>query len=807
MRSVLVASLRTHTRRYVAAALAVMIGVAFVVVTDALASATRAGLVAGMELPYGNADVVVSDTDGKAAAELLVDAREAGDRAAVLGWTILPVSEGSRLVDGNVDVGAIADDESLRWQDLEEGRFPEASGEAVADANAAKSHDVGVGDALTVGSGARATVVTVVGLVDSPSASVRASLYLTWEELAPWAGSLYVDSIAYATRGSSDVDALVDRLSAQTGATAQPRDAFVDERSVELSNGVDVLAYVLLLFAAIALFVSILVIANTFSILFAQRSRDFALLRCVGATRRQVLRSVRVEALLLGLVASLVGLGAGAATGYGLVALARSVTPSAPLGDVDLSAGWLLGAFAVGMVVTLLASWLPTRRVVAISPLAALRPDQDVDVRTTAGRVRLALGGLLLLGGAALLVLAVTAESAHLMVAGGSASFTGVLLLGPVLVPALIRLAGAPAGQVLGSSGRLATSNAVRNPRRTAATTASLLIGVTLTTAVVTGLASSRGAVVEEMAVQHPIDVTLTATRGALPASLIDTVRATDEVAAAVSVDGVTGEVSRGVGELTVLAAPEQSATVTHADVVSPEPGEILLPYDVAPARNRVEITVGEVTTELKVVRGEGWGGAALVAATTLAQLADSPATRAVWVRAADGADAEDLAGDLTALASPLGAEVGNGLANRAYVDLQLDILTGAVVALLGIAVLIALIGIGNTLGLSVLERGRENALLRALGLTRRQLRAMLATEALLLSVVATLLGTTIGVIFAWVGVEAMVRPAIDNAPMVLPWGQLAMVVAVAGAAGLLSCLLPARRAARVAPAAGLSLD
>ncbi|MDN4171958.1 FtsX-like permease family protein [Nocardioides sp. SOB77] len=167
----------------------------------------------------------------------------------------------------------------------------------------------------------------------------------------------------------------------------------------------------------------------------------------------------------------------------------------------------------------------------------------------------------------------------------------------------------------------------------------------------------------------------------------------------------------------------------------------------------------------------------------------------------------EDLTGDLGAVAVTADADLHDGLAERAWVELQLDILTGAVVALLGIAVAIALIGIGNTLGLSVLERARENALLRALGLTRRQLRRMLAAEAVLLSVVATVLGTVIGVVFAWVAVRTMVDVAVDDAAVVLPWGQLAVVVLVAAAAGLLAGVLPSRRAARVAPAAGLALD
>ena len=249
--------------------------------------------------------------------------------------------------------------------------------------------------------------------------------------------------------------------------------------------------------------------------------------------------------------------------------------------------------------------------------------------------------------------------------------------------------------------------------------------------------------------------------------------------------------------------------TATPA-VAAPRPGEIHVPWDLLPdaAPQWLTVTVDGRSERLRVVGGEGWGSAAVVAPATLAALTDHPTPRAVWVRAVDGTDPEDLGGDLNALGVNAGAELSNGLAERAWVDLQLDVLTGSVVALLGIAVVIALVGIGNTLGLSVLERARENALLRALGLTRRQLRRMLAVEALLLSVVATVLGTLIGT-----AVRLGRRPGpgrrrpSTTAPLVLPWGQLALVVLVAGAAGLLSCLLPARRAARVTPAAGLALE
>jgi putative ABC transport system permease protein len=807
VRTVLVASLRTHTRRYVAAAVAVVIGVAFVVVTSALSSATRNGLVAGIDVPFRAADVAVSGVSGEDAARLVADAERRGDHAAPLGWTLQPVTEGDRLIGERTDVGAIAPDPTLRWQELRDGRFPSAADEALADVNAAKADRIEIGDRLRVGSGTRAVEVTVVGLGDSP-AMFRGTIYLPWSTTERWASSFYVDSVAYA--GTGDTAELVDRLGDETGATVQTADAYVDRIQTEITNEVNVIAIVLLVFAAIALFVSVLVIANTFTILFAQRSRDFALLRCVGATRRQVLRSIRLEALCLGLAASALGLLVGTGLGWGLVAVARGLMPPDTMGTPSPSPWWYAAAFGVGLVVTLVAAWLPTRRTVRVSPLAALRPDDGVDVRTTAGRLRTGAGLALVAGGGVLLGLSIAAHSVAVMIAGGAASFTGVLLLGPIIVPALIRLTGRALGRLLGPAGRLAAGNAVRNPRRTAATTASLLVGVTLTTAVLTGLASARSAVADDMDVSHPVDVVLTSTGEPLPSGLLADVREVPGVAHAVALDGVTAHADRGVGDVQ-LVATQDVAEAVHGDpaVATPAPGEIHVPRELLgdASPRRLAVTVDGYTERLRVVAGDGWGSAAVVAPATLAGLTEVTTPRAVWVRATADADPEDLAGDLNALGVNAGAELSNGLGERAWVELQMDVLTGSVVSLLAIAVVIALVGIGNTLGLSVLERARENALLRAVGLTRRQLRRMLAVEALLLSIVATVLGTLIGTTFAWVSVEALVRAAVDEAPLVLPWGQLALVVLVAGAAGLLSCLLPARRAAEVTPAAGLALE
>ncbi len=807
MRTVLLASLRTHTRRYGAALLAVVVGVVLVVVTAALSSAVRDGLTAGLEEPYDGADAVLDRPATDDAVRLLEAAPEQGADAWLIGWTLQQVSHDGAVVATDADIGQVPDRPGRRWQELVSGRFPATSGEALVDANAAKADDIALGDRLRIGTGPNALDVTVVGLADSPSTFSIASVYVLWPDLSRWQGQLYASSVAWAG-GDGFGPAREAIRDVVPGAEPVTVDAFVQDVQAEVNNGVDVIAIIALLFAAVALLVAVLVINNTFAILFAQRSRDFALLRCVGATRRQVVRSVRAESLALGVAAAVVGTAAGLAAGHGLVALVNDRWPEARLGDADVGASWLLVAAVLAVGVPLVAAWLPTHRVVQVSPLAALRPDDSTRLGTTTGRTRVALGVLLVLAGSAAFVVAVGSAVPAALMAGGTATFLGVVLLGPVIVPALVRAITRVAGRAMGPAGRLAAGNAVRNPRRTAATTASLLVGVTLTTAVLTGLASSRTALAAEMDQQHPIDIALTGV-APLPAGVADRAAAVEGVAGVATVPGAPATVAGE--ELPLLAPGEAGKEVLHGALPRLRPREVLVPWDLLgegiEEGERVEVVVGDRRLLLRVRAGEGWGEAAVVRPTTLARLAPDAGAQAVWVRADRDADPEDLAGSMEAIAGPLDAGFENGLARRAYVDLQLDVLGGGVVGLLAIAVLIALVGIANTLGLSVLERGREHALLRALGLTRRQVRRMLATEAVLLAVVATTLGTALGVTFAWLGVQSLVEPVVSGAGLVLPWAQLGLVVALAAAAGLLAAVLPARRAARTAPAAGLAME
>ncbi|NPC42007.1 FtsX-like permease family protein [Nocardioides sp. zg-1230] len=804
MRTVLLASMRHHTRRYVAASVAVVIGVAFIVVIGMLTGATRSGLTADAGAPVRAVDLVVTP-DAPRDVERLVDAAaDEGLPALTLGYAMEPVSRDGVQLAQSVDVAEASLDPRLQWQELEDGRFPTAAGEALADVNRAKSSGVALGDVVRIGSGPAATDVEVVGLVDSPAA-MGAALYVPWDDLRRFEDTLWVDAVAWG--GTEEQAGNVAR-----GATVETAADWVAARQAEISRGVDVIAIMALLFVVIALFVGVLVITNTFAILFAQRMRDFALLRCVGVTRRQLRRAIRLEALALGLAAATLGVAVGAVAGVGLVAVVRHWFTD--MGAAALDPVWTGTAFAVGTLVTLGAAWLPTRTATRVPPLAALRPDTGVDVRSAAGRWRLALAALAITAGVALLGVAVAASSVPAMLAGGIVSFVGVLLLGPVLVPRLVRLVGGLPGA--GPVRRLATGNAVRNPRRTATTAASLLVGVTLTTAVLTGLASSRTAIDTDMDRSYPLDVTVTAGAEPLDGGLVDRVAATTGVAGATGLDGAPARI--GTFDLPLLGSAGGQGVARGPAHLEPDDGVLLLPYEVVedlPARvaervwddGEVAVTVGGREHLMEVETGSGWGRAGLVSTATLASLEQDPRPMAVWARASDGADAEDLAGDLAALAGAAGAELDGGHSNRSWVYLQLDILTGAVVGLLAVAIVIALVGIANTLGLSVLERARENALLRAMGLTRRQLGRAMAAEGLLLSSVAALMGTAIGLVFAWVGVQVMVSSVVEDAAFTVPVWQVGAVAAVAAVAGLAACVVPARRAARVTPAAGLALD
>lgn len=816
MRTVMLASVRVHARRYVAAVLAVVAGVSFIVVTAAVSSATRTGMLADLSASYDGAGVVVGLSGADDVARSLTALEDVGP-AAVNAKAYVPIAAGGRTLTAGSSVGTLSSAPSLRWQHLDRGRYPIRPDEVLADAAAAKDNRLRIGDALLLGDGEQQVRVTITGLAARSTGELAAPIYLTWPSLRGLGDSALVQNVVVGGGASPrEVRSALEAAGVQDQTTESAED-YLQARAKSITRDVDVISLMLLVFASIALFVSILVIANTFTLLLAQRLGDFALLRCVGATRKQVLRSVRQEALLVGVVSATAGVLVGLGLGRLLVATMDRFVPALPTGAADVSWRWLVGSWLVGVLVTLAASVLPARRGTRMSPLQALAPLESVDVRNRAGALRIALAAALVMVGTGLLLWSTVAHSLLTMVAGGFVSFFGVLLLGPVLVPACVRFAGLVTGRVFGVPGRLAASNAVRNPRRTAATAASLLVGTTLMTGMVTGIATVSGSVERELDAEYPLDVTLSST-APIPGTALAAVRTVDGITRAAAVQGTTAVLSqrgRGLGDLSVLGVPaDRSVLRGTPDFARPGASTVYVPWDTISragidTEKALTLTVGGRRLDLGVTGFAGLKGTALVSPEVAQRLGGNALeTRAIWARASDRVDAGAAAESLDTLASTLRAELGGGMPNRSYVGLQLRIVVLVSVGLLGVALLIALLGIGNTLGLSVLERTREHALLRAMGLTRGQLRGTLAVEAVLLAAVTSVIGVLLGSAYAFVGVQAMLGGVLAETGVSLqvPVGQLLLVIVGAGAAGLAACVLPARNAARVTPAAGLSV-
>ena len=809
MRTVLMASLRHHTRRYVASALAVIIGVGFIVATDGLAGALREGMTADVGKPYAGASFVVETSDLEQVDALV----EAGERAGVgvqpmaANWTTLKA--GGRTID-DITLGPVSLDPQLRWQTLVEGSFPARAGEVLLDERTAARGALKVGDEVTVPMADTSVTQRVVGISDA-AVGAGADVYLVWSDLRA-DESLWVQSVLW----NGTIDAAQQ---AAEGAVVSTMEQYVVDQQKQITQGVDVISLMVMLFGAIALGVAILVITNTFAILFAQRTRDFALLRCVGVTQGQLRRSVRIEAMVLALVASGVGVLVGMATAWGFGSVLAGRFDA--MGRVSFSPGWVIGAAVIGVLVTVVAAWLPTRAVTRVSPLAALRPDAGVGAGTPAGRVRILLATVMVAGGLVALAASMTTQDATLsvllMLAGGALSFVGVLLIGPLLIPALLRGAGALISRKgpHGAVARLATCNSVRNPRRTATTAASLMVGVTLTTAVLTGIHVMWTSLDEEMDVSYPLDMAVAVT-GADPLTddLASRAAELDGVDDAVLVTGGLRELIEGT-EYVVLELPDTSILRSSVDIL--RGAEVVVPHELVNALDEQDLEryydEGTLTVQgvdgpltVKARSTDAYSDTVVVSPAVLDKLVPAPEPRALWLRADDGADAGDLETALNTLLGRSDLEWSGDFEERSWVETQMNVMTGAVVGLLSVAIVIALIGIGNTLGLSVIERGRENALLRAMGLTKPQLRRTLAVEGLLLAMVATLLGIAIGLGFAWVGVEVLVSEVIDTSFSV-PFWQLVVVVVVAGVSGVLASVLPSRRAARVSPAEGLALQ
>lgn len=822
-------------RRLLGTAAAVVLGVAFLTATLVLGDSARAGFETSFTEANAGTDAVVRSAtsvdgaDGPITAPIdaaIVDTVAAVDGVAtvapsVAGFAQIVGADGDPLGgQGPPTLGANwVEDPALNGYDLAEGRVPEGPGEVVIDRASAEAGGLAVGDRTTV-LAPTPEPVTVVGIAtfgdrDSLGGVTLAAFTLDEAQRLLLGDQPKVTAVVVAGEEGVAQDELAGRIEAVLpgGVEAITGAELTAEQQATIESAfLGFFQTALTMFAAVALLVAAFSVVNTFAILVAQRTRESALLRAIGASRRQVLTAGLVEAAVVGLVGTVAGIAAGVAVAAGLQALMDAAGFGLPVDGLRLDANSVLVAGTVGMLVTMVGGVVPAVRASRVAPLAALR-DVEVD-DSGASRWRAVLGVVLGAAGVALVLSGTAAEGSVARAGlGALAVVTAVVVSGPVVARPVGSLLGAPL-RFRGVAGDLARRNAVRNPRRTAASAAALLVGVGVVTLFTVFGASVSASIGEAVDRSFGGDLVIESTgwsSAGLGPDLLADVRGLPEVGAAAglgfgaaTMDGEDRQV--GFADLPALA-DIADFDVVEGDMAAVGAGELAISADRAESDgwavgDRVEVGFPDGTTEALTVAAvyddRALGGDVLVPDEVWVPRAPQPAYALVLVGLADGvalADARDaVVGVTSRYGGPDVSDRDEFVASQAA---EVDALLTVIYGLLAVAILIALMGIANTLSLSVHERTRELGLLRAVGQTRSQLRAMVRWESVVVATFGTVGGVAVGVFLGW-GLVRTLAATEGLGTFVLPVGSLVTVVAAGAAVGVLAGLRPAWRAARL---------
>ncbi|MCD9623554.1 ABC transporter permease [Rhabdothermincola salaria] len=840
--------LLAHKVRLATTALAILLGVAFMsgtLVLTATIGSTFDGLFAdinaGTDVVVRSAEVVETDFGEQRGT---IDESVLGEVAAVPGVRVAEgdVSGYAQFVDkegeaiGNPNQGAPTlgfawgDDPELNPLRLAEGGPPAGPDEVVMDKASADTGDFRVGDPVTVLTATGSQEFTVAGIarfgnVDSPlGASIAAFALPTAQELFGLEGRL-VSVLAAAEEGIAQAE-LAERVAAAlpAGLEAITGDDLTEEQQSTTRDQLGFFNTFLLTFALIALFVGAFIIYNTFSIIVAQRTREMALLRAIGAARRQVLSSVLIEAVVTALVASAVGVLAGLGVAIGLRNLFASLGIDIPADGLTVEPNAIVVPIVVGVVITLVSAVLPARRASRVPPIAALRDVAHDEsgrsvLRAVAGVAVLALGG-----GAVALGLGADVDNAAAIVGLGAAlTFMGVAVLGPVIAGPLTRVIGWPLPHLRGIAGHLARENAMRNPKRTSSTAAALMIGVGLVgfiTIVAASASTSIRATVDDGFVSDFVVQSNAGFQGGLSPTVADDIRALPEVEAVAELRTGVAQVDGNGTFLTGLGAEEFARVadigVEEGDIAALADEGTIAVYDqtaddkgwalgdtvsvVYPTTGEQQLRIVALFSQEEVL-GEYATGLSTYDANNEVLL-----DAIVFVALADGVSLDDGRAAISTVTDAFpNADLQDKTEFADAIVGQLNQLLNLVYVLLLLAVVIALIGIANTLALSVFERTRELGLLRAVGMTRRQMRSSVRWESVIIAVLGTLMGLVIGAVFGWALVQALASQGFTS--FTLPVGTLVVVVVIAALAGVVAAIPPARRAARLDILSAISTD
>ncbi|WP_406861320.1 ABC transporter permease [Streptomyces sp. HUAS MG47] len=823
-----------HKARLLMTVLAVMLGVAFVsgtlVFTDTLGNAFRSQSAKS----YDDVAVAVSSNPSPEDRKTPGLSQQVLDRIGEL--------EGVESVTGRVDgFAGVADKDGkligVGWSnkgtnfapgkdgkdpayDFTDGAGPGRDSEVALDKETAVKGGYQVGDTVRVATNGPVREFTLSGVFTTEDGAVNAGGSLILFDTAV-AQKLYLqpgwyaDANVTAAKGADDT-ALVDKIVPllPDAATAQTGQALADQQAKDIEAGLGALNQVLLGFAAIALFVGVFLISNTFSMLVAQRTKELALMRAVGASRRQITRSVLIEAFLVGLIASAVGYALGIGLAAGLRSGMSAFGMKVPDGPLILGITPIVAALAVGVIITMVAAYLPGRRAAKIPPVAAMGSVHAVaTVKSLV--LRNTIGGLITAIGAALIVAGASeaGDTGRMLVGGGAfCALVGAIILIPLLSRPVIALLK-PVLKGFGVAGKLAGQNAVRNPRRTGATASALAIGLTLVTGL-SVLGATVGTALDKATVdQVKADYMITMADGAGPG--LDG----SALAALKKAPGVTAASPQQAGYFEIKGEFRSASGVAPGDVeqvlnLKTVDGDLgsLAQGKVAVADTTAKKQGYKVGDSLPVVYGDKKKGTLTVGAVyeesafTSPYLLDSrildaheekPYIPQVFVKTKGGESAAneqalvDALGDNPAMTVMDKQDIRDAFGGP--INLMLNIMYG----LLAMALIIAVLGVVNTLAMSVFERQQEIGMLRAIGLDRRRVKRMVRLEAVVISVFGAVVGIGLGSFLGWAVGETF-KSSVPGYELVLPWDRIGIFLVLAGLVGVLAALWPARSAARL---------
>ncbi|MDF3303995.1 ABC transporter permease [Rhodococcus sp. T2V] len=828
MRKVSLRNLAAHKVRLALTVLSVVLGTAFVAGSFVFTDTLQKTFDSIFENTAQGVDVRVSSEERNSSGVPLEDLDTItaldGVRAvapAVSGQIVLIGSDGAAVQTGgapSIGESYLPPGQALGEPDeYVQGTPPAQAGQIAVNASAAERAQLVVGDTTKVLVPARGMIdVTVSGIYDTgnETGGFIGATFVDSQARELFTDGKHVEYIDVAGTGVSQGDLRDEIAAALPDAKVQTGDEVREETKAQVTEALSFINYFLLAFGAIALLVGTFIIYNTFSMIVAQRLRELALLRAIGASRKQVGRSVVFEALVVGVIGSAIGIAAGVGLAYGLRSLLNAFDVGLPEGPLQVGPRTILIALVVGVLVTTVSAYAPARRASKVPPVAAMREEfastgDSLHVRTIAGAVLGVLGAVGLVIGSR----GTGGGAAAVVGAGALGLILAVLFAAPALSRPIVGALGAVLAKPFGPVGRLARTNAVRNPRRTAATAFALTLGLMLVSVIGVFGASAKASVNQLVDSGVSADYVLTGPNQiGVPSGAARAVRNLDDVQSAAALHPVSVTVDDEREQGASLDGPldgvlDYTLVEGGADLT----GNHLVVSQTTAAQKgwTLGTTVPMTSADGKVVDAEVTGvfednqlvGDWLVSDDVYRQVmpAATIPDLAVLIDAKPGADLTQLRADLeSATKQFVVVQVQDREQFKGTQGQQIDTLLAILYGLLALAVVIAILGIINTLALSVVERRREIGMLRAVGMQRSQMRRTIYLESMLIAVFGAAVGVLLGIAFGWGFVSTLKDQGLGQ--VTVPWGQVVAMLLGSGVVGVFAALWPASRAARTRP-------